>query len=309
MVCDGGKEDGCMNRELEIGDVILLDGGEHIVSSLKGGRATCLPMFEPRASQHGKVDRRDKPKEVGYNLEPRLFLRRTGAAGLAEFNETKHIKPHMLRLEPGDYLCYMGAMCTVISVTPQTAVIGHPDGREFVEDRIINKIMFINCTTDEFFRLDEQQRAAQLTNFLATRKLPVAGNQQTTSSEGNDMKQATKPRKAKAASADKPAATTANTAKKLAADTPVVEADAETKAKTSAKATEDKKATAKTKAAEPAKAKSFAGSSQYIRSLIEAGDKIDAVRVKVVEKYGMQERMINERFDAQAKLVARAACN
>ena len=239
------------------GDVIQIDGGLVIVTSVKGDKAEVLPVSDFKGRQPHAL-------KNGINAEisrDRLFESR-GEEGLAAFiqarSETDKHKG-FIKLEPGDQLCHGGELRTVISVTSEDAIIGNLAGQEFSEERWLNEYFFQDCTCHKLVRLNAEQRATNLKQFLQQRKSPLP--------EAEECNETEKPH--------------------------IESMKAKTKSKSPKPAKEPK--------SKPA-AKSFAGSSTYIRDLIAKGSDKAEVIIKVTEKYGMPERMIVERFEAQSKL-------
>lgn len=156
----------------EIGDVVQIDGGLVIVTAVKGDRASVAAISDFK----GK-----KPHALEHGINPeiskdRLFERR-GATGLAMFfkeqNELKTGKKKgLIKLEPGDLLCYEGRLCTVTAVDEKTATLGDLDGNVWQDERWLNQIFFQDCTCHQLFRLDAEARAENLKQFLAQRKSP-----------------------------------------------------------------------------------------------------------------------------------------
>lgn len=246
----------------ECGDIIQIDGGLVIVTAVKGERASVAAVTDFKGRKPHALDHGINP-EVSKD---RLFERR-GAAGLAEFlAEQAELKAGkkkgLIKLEPGDLLCYEGRLCTVTAVEEKAATLGDLDGNVWEDERWLNQIFFQDCTCHQLFRLDAEARAENLKQFLAQRKSPS------------------------------PEAETS--------DAPHIETTETMKAKTASKKTAKTPKTPKAKTA----AKSFAGSSTFIRELIAKGEDKAGVIAKVTDKYGMPERMITERFDAQSKLAA-----
>ena len=164
---------------LEGGDIIQLDGGEHIVAKVNECRAQVLPMFKRHIRVEDKVtgktaefDKAGAPKDISTTTEKRLVLERTGEAGLAEF-VSKKPKAGRTRLEVGDDLTHAGVRCTVFAVTAKLVSVGALDGREWVLDREVNDVVFAeNLLLGG--RVSPEVREQNLKNFLAARKPPVA---------------------------------------------------------------------------------------------------------------------------------------
>jgi len=157
----------------EIGDVIQIDGGLVIVTSIKGDRANILPVSEFKG-------RRPHALDNGINIEisrDRLFERR-GEGGLADFlkaqAEAKSGKHKgKIKTEPGDVLCYQGCVCTVFSADANGCAIGNLDGNVWQDDRWLNEFFFQDCTCHKLVRLNAEERAANLKQFLSQRKSPL----------------------------------------------------------------------------------------------------------------------------------------
>jgi hypothetical protein len=157
----------------EIGDVVQIDGGLVIVTSIKGDRANIAPVSEFKG-------RRPHALDNGINIDisrDRLFERR-GEAGLADFlkaqAEAKDEKRKgKIKPEPGDILCYQGRVCTVLSVDASGCAIGDLDGNEWRDGRWLSEFFFQDCTCHKLVRLNADERAANLKQFLSQRKSPL----------------------------------------------------------------------------------------------------------------------------------------
>lgn len=157
----------------QIGDVVQIDGGLVIVTSIKGDRANILPVSEFKG-------RRPHALDNGINVDisrDRLFERR-GEAGVATFlaeqAETKSGKHKgKIKAECGDRLCYEGGVCTVFQVTADGCVLGDLDGNVWQDDRWLSEFFFRDCVCHQLVRLNEKERAENLVHFLSQRKSPL----------------------------------------------------------------------------------------------------------------------------------------
>jgi hypothetical protein len=153
--------------KLEIGDIIQVDGGRAIVTQIKGDKATIAALDDLKGRSSHAIK-----NGVELEIARNRLLERTGEAGVAEFQaarktETKHQSKGQLKVEPGDRLCYEGAVCVVTEVTAKSCKIAHPDGRTFEDDRWLNEFFFRDCACHELVRLTAEERAENLKNFLA----------------------------------------------------------------------------------------------------------------------------------------------
>lgn len=269
---------------VEPGDVVQIDGGLVIVTSVKGDKASVAPVSDFK----GKSPHALKNGINAQITNNRLFERR-GESGLADFlkgsSEDKSQKAKgKTKLELGDQIYYRGQSCTVFEVEPDCAWIGSPDGQTWKDDRWFNEHFFKDCLGHQIIRLTPEEREANLKNFIALRKSPQG------ESENSDE--------------NKPHIEVMKSAKTKKS----------TSTKTTTKARKSTKATIITAAATAAESKakvakgSFSGSSKFIRSLVDAGKDLDAVVSSMKEKYpSMPLRMVKERFENQSSLAAAAA--
>lgn len=159
--------------QVEPGDVVQIDGGLVIVTAVKDDKATVAPVSDfngknPHALRHG-INR-----QITNN---RLFERR-GKAGLDDFLKEQAAAAKckgkgLIKLEPGDKLCHGGEWRTVTAVTDKTATIGSLDGQAFMEDRLVNEFLLTECCTHKLVRLNAEERAENLKQFLSQRKSPL----------------------------------------------------------------------------------------------------------------------------------------
>lgn len=172
------------NNETELfpGDTVQVEGGVCMVEAVGTSTADLLPLAG------------GKPRTHANRVARNLILKRGGKAALDEFlNKTKQptkgrdVKTEeLVKLEPGDRLCHGGKIKTVVAVTETGATIEGEDGVQFLETRRVNRFLFTNCKSSAFVRLDEQQRAAHLKDFLARRPQAATGNNETKSGEENE---------------------------------------------------------------------------------------------------------------------------
>jgi hypothetical protein len=103
--------------------------------------------------------------------------------------ENKVMAKGMVKLEPGDKLCYTGTLHTVIAVTERRALMEDADGKQTWDKRVVNDFMFTDCNTSAVYRLNEQERAKHLEHFLASRKSsPGKESTQSNGTEETEMK-------------------------------------------------------------------------------------------------------------------------
>lgn len=155
--------------KLDLGDVIQIDGGQAIVTQIKGDKALIAPLgdFKGRSAHALK-------NGIEAEIARNRVINRLGAEGLAEFlkeqKEAKHQdRRGLFKLEDGDNICYQGAICIVYSTSAKKARIAHPDGGFFEEDRWINET-FLACGCHKLERLTAEEREANLKAFLARPK-------------------------------------------------------------------------------------------------------------------------------------------
>jgi hypothetical protein len=153
--------------KLEAGDIIQVDGGNAIVTQVKGDRALIAAIGD-LGGRSGHALKNGVELEITRN---RLVERR-GETGLAEFfaernSNAKHERKGQIKTEPGDRLCYEGAICVVASVTGSKCEIAHPDGRTFTDDRWLNEFFFRDCSCHKLMRLTAEQREANLKELKA----------------------------------------------------------------------------------------------------------------------------------------------
>lgn len=165
---------------LQAGDVVLLDGGEHIIESV-GVRANARQL-NPKPGQKPQL------KSIPTELPRNLVVESRGEAGLRELRRAKAERHRAgeIKVEPGDVLCHGGELRTVVSVTDTGCVLGNLGGQEFPDTRWLNEFL-CQCPGHPPKRLNEQERADNLKNFLATRQPPVAagnGNQRRNDGDG-----------------------------------------------------------------------------------------------------------------------------
>lgn len=179
-------------RHLQVGDIVQLDGGPHIVVRVNGSGACAEPVSKKhragktRFGKEFSIAEAGKVAHISGNLPVNLVLYRAGdpardefLSGVAKMNQQdKDMNSSLVTLEPGDALCYRNEVCTVVSVDDHHAVIGANDGREWREPRRVNEIFFDfkecgkdSCTIHQ--RFDAVQRAAWLQTFLKARKTPA----------------------------------------------------------------------------------------------------------------------------------------
>ncbi len=180
---------------LQAGDVVLLDGGEHIIESV-GVRASARQL-NPKPGQKPQL------KSIPTELPRHLVVESRGEAGLRALRRAKAERHRAgeIKVEPGDVLCHGGELRTVVSVTETGCVLGNLAGQEFPDTRWLNEFL-CQCPGHPPKRLNEQERADNLKDFLATRKPPVA---QATATSGATTVTENKPmaKKAKAVKAEK----------------------------------------------------------------------------------------------------------
>jgi len=150
--------------KVQIGDVLQVDGGLVIIKEVETVRAFCLPMpgfknLKADIFKHG----------FGVEQASRNVLERRGEAGLAAFlaeqqKAEKAERNSMVRLEPGDALCYHGHRCTVVAVVEDGALLQNAAGEEFEEAREVNEFLFQDCSCKGHVagRLDAAGRAENL---------------------------------------------------------------------------------------------------------------------------------------------------
>ena len=182
--------------QVELGDVVQIDGGLVIVTAVKDDRASVAPVSDfngknPYALKHG-INR--------IVTNDRLFERR-GCAGLAEFlkeqgDAARLCKKGMITLEPGDCICHGGEWRTVILVGKHDCTLGNLNGDEFTEKRTVNEFYTKECGSHKRVRFDATQRDAHLAEFLRQRKSPLLETETSDTTEytktGTEMKKPTK---------------------------------------------------------------------------------------------------------------------
>ena len=210
--------------KVQIGDVLQVDGGLVIIKEVETVRAFCLPLpgfknLKADIFKHG----------FGVEQASRNVLERRGEAGLAAFlAEQKQGKQaernSMVRLEPGDALCYHGHRCTVVAVVEDGALLQNAAGEEFEEAREVNEFLFQDCSCKGHVagRLDAAGRAENLKQHLAARAAasqaaaangPAAvtvNNNTETKKETPVMKKAKAEKEVKAVKAEKPSSPVAS---------------------------------------------------------------------------------------------------
>lgn len=154
--------------KLELGDVLQLDGGPVIVAEIKADRARVLPLGDMRGrSAHALKN------GIETHCSRDRVLERRGEAGLAVFiadreSDSKHERKGQLKVEPGDRLCYQGAICTVISVSEKSCSIYHPEKKTmFSDERWLNEFFFRDCSCHELIRLTAEEREKNLHDVMA----------------------------------------------------------------------------------------------------------------------------------------------
>lgn len=175
-----------------MGDIIQCDLGMRIVTEVTAKAATAI-----------KLVGLDHPKDIGLEVSKSRIIERRGADGLKEFllrkralqeeerrlalnnpNEEEVMPKGMVKLEPGDKLCYAGKSHTVVATTERRALMEDADGKQVWDKRVVNEFMFTDCTTSAVYRLNEQERVKHLENFLAARK--PSSNQKSTQTNGTE---------------------------------------------------------------------------------------------------------------------------
>jgi hypothetical protein len=156
--------------KLEPGDVILIDGGHAIVTSVKADKAAIAPLGDLKGRSAHAIK-----NGVDSNIANNRLLERRGKVGLDEFlaerqTEQRHERKGQLKVELGDRLCYEGALCTVTEVTTSGCVIGHPDGQSWSDSRRLSDFFFRDCACHKLIRLSPEERAANLEDFLKNHK-------------------------------------------------------------------------------------------------------------------------------------------
>jgi len=143
---------------------LQVDGGLVIIKEVETVRAFCLPLpgfknLKADIFKHG----------FGVEQASRNVLERRGEAGLAAFlaeqkQAEKAERNSMVRLEPGDALCYHGHRCTVVAVVEDGALLQNAAGEEFEEAREVNEFLFQDCSCKGHVagRLDAAGRAENL---------------------------------------------------------------------------------------------------------------------------------------------------
>lgn len=204
--------------KIQIGDILQVDGGLVIIKEVETVRAFCLPLpgfknLKADIFKHG----------FGVEQASRNVLERRGEAGLAAFlaeqkQAEKAERNSMVRLEPGDALCYHGHRCTVVAVVEDGALLQNAAGEEFEEAREVNEFLFQDCSCKGHVagRLDAAGRAENLRKHNEAMAAGVAeaaavvSNMETKKEpkmKANKTKTETKAKaKAKEAKAAKPAA-------------------------------------------------------------------------------------------------------
>lgn len=150
--------------KIQVGDIMQVDGGLVIIKEVETVRAFCLPLpgfknLKADIFKHG----------FGVEQASRNVLERRGEAGLAAFlaeqkQAEKAERNSMVRLEPGDALCYHGHRCTVVAVVEDGALLQNAAGEEFEEAREVNEFLFADCSCKGHVagRLDAAGRAENL---------------------------------------------------------------------------------------------------------------------------------------------------
>lgn len=164
--------------KLEVGDVVQLDGGEHIVEKINGDKAHCLPMTD----RFKGIDRRGLPKDTAASLPRHLLLRRAGIAGLEAFRNHKPVvaRPHdSVVLELGDELQLHGHCWTVTEKRGAEVKIEALFEDDAKGERCAER--WFNETVKEFYlpghgteRKSEKQRLAHLKDFLSQKQSLLA---------------------------------------------------------------------------------------------------------------------------------------
>jgi hypothetical protein len=173
-----------VNTELDlaVGDTIQLDGGLHIVEAVGAKTADALPLDKKHKA---------KPRTVTTPFPRHLIIERGGQAALDKFKaslaEPKQ-KPGTVRLEPGDRLCHGGEIRTVMLVAGERCSIGNLEGQTFIEDRVVNEFLLTECCSHKFVRLNAEERAANLKQFLAQRQSPLPEAETTSDNPNTPMK-------------------------------------------------------------------------------------------------------------------------
>jgi hypothetical protein len=162
----------------EVGDIVQCDLGMRIVTEVNPKNATVI-----------HITGSDRPRQIEREVSKSRIIERRGEDGLKDFLQHKRAKQEeekrlalnnpmeeevmakgMVKLEAGDKLCYNGEPHTVVAVTERRALMEDADGKQTWDKRIVNEFMFTDCNSGAVYRLNEQERAKHLENFLAARK-------------------------------------------------------------------------------------------------------------------------------------------
>jgi len=169
-----------------VGDIVQCDLGMRIVIEVTAKAATAIRLVGS-----------DQPRDIGLEVSKSRIIERRGEDGLKDFllrkralqeeekrlalnnpTENEVMAKGMVKLEPGDKLCYAGKSHTVVATTERRALLEDADGKQVWDKRVVNEFMFTDCNTSAVYRLNEQERAKHLENFLASRK-PSSGKEST----------------------------------------------------------------------------------------------------------------------------------
>lgn len=180
---------------VELGDIVQCDLGMRIVTEVNPKNAVAIQIIG-----------RDSPRQIEREISKHRIIERRGEQGLKDFllhkratqeverlalnnpNEEEVMPKGMVKLEPGDKLCYAGALHTVVAVTERRALMENADGKQTWDKRVVNEFMFTDCNTSAVYRLNEQERKSHLEHFLASRKPSRAQESTQTNGEEKEMK-------------------------------------------------------------------------------------------------------------------------
>ena len=153
------------------GDVLHVMGGPHICVKANESWAVVRPMSKKTVVVTDKVfdktvtfERAGSDSRISTTTEPSHIIERRGQHGLDDWLANK--KGTLVRLELGDVIVWDGYEAHVVAAMDSTARVAYATGETVLIDRDINDFYLRRHQ-----RLDEQQRAESLNNFLQSNAL------------------------------------------------------------------------------------------------------------------------------------------
>lgn len=174
-------------------DIVQTNGSICLVISVNDSCARIRPMTEKIVRIKTRFDKETEFVAPGAiiaisaHVDRYLVIGKATDAQWQQYNKQPKKEDKMIQLEVGDQLMHGGELRTVISVTEKKAVLGNLAGQEFSEKRKVNELLFTDSATNVLCRFNEEQRAKHITDFLAARKAPPAGEEQTKQISGAEQ--------------------------------------------------------------------------------------------------------------------------